>query len=58
MKPHVLQTAAVLVAIMLGLLFGLVGCADLRAMPTPFETGRQVGTPAGCADAQGRGHEC
>lgn len=57
-RPHVLQSAAVLVVLMLLLAAGLAACAGVPAAPTPFEAGRAVSTPAGCAEARSRGHEC
>lgn len=52
-RPHVLQTAAVLVVLMLLLAVVLAAC-----VPTPFIAGREVAPPAGCADARERGHGC
>lgn len=52
-RPHVLQTAAVLVVLMLALAVGLAAC-----VPTPFIAGREIAPPAGCVEARERGHEC
>lgn len=61
-RPNVLQSAAVLVLLMLclaGLVAVLAGCASAQAdAPTRFEAGRPIGTPAGCVEARRRGHDC
>lgn len=57
-RPHMLQSAAVLVVLMLLLAAGLAACAGASDAPTPFEAGRVIGTPAGCVEARSRGHEC
>jgi len=52
-KLNVLQSVALIVIVEIGLAILLAGCA-----PTPFVTGREISTPAGCAEARERGHEC
>lgn len=52
-ESNVLRSACILAALM-PVLFGLLaGCT-----PTPFVAGREISTPAGCAEARERGHEC